>query len=870
MKYFPARKSKNIYMLCILGLTFIIHISIGLNLCHAGGILPRIQKELALHIKTASFACDTAPYADAPVCSNQHPRLHIVPGNHPGIDRSVGYYRDKAGRSEIQGGFREEYQGLVDHLIDQFGAIEHDSDLLADYHALVCLLDVSDQLIDYHGKTIEDFCRESVRIMMEKIADPLPKGYSKAGHDIHDPFLSMARAYDWLYHSLTRNQRTKIVSWLAEVGHKTYTGEYSVKGIENGQSRSLWSSTYFSTVQPYYIGLAFYNDGIDDDMAQTLVDSFESLMLDGKWLDAQNFVARMHGGPSEIGKYGLYHPERHILNIDAWKTATGKDYFSEGTSLVGPHFMKNHPQFILYCISPDTSKYLMKWGQAAIGLGWGSDTLRMLGEPLKSADPDMARLNRWMLNQPKAAREYSVKPWQHLYDILLGDRSVEARPPSQINLPLTRLFEGLGMAIMRTGFLENPDDMLFAVGAPQYQYSGHTWSTKGGGFMAAAIPLGFTIDRFGGPLVLVKKGRHRGCEAEGCAYHNIMRFNDPAETEDLTGGLDSRYSGKNIREFTPDNNDVYRGGITRMETFEDTMLYDYLYTDLERNYLPERVSEYSRQYVYLRPETVVDSDLIIIFDRTETARPDIIKRWVINTAYEPGVTGTVSQRRDGKKTYDGNVIEITNDLALHPDPYSGVTHDEAHGKLFIRRLIPENAKISIFGGEEHEFEDDRGVNIGNKGDYGTLRKLGAFYVGPYRTEVIPTNNQNRHNFLHVLQTADTNQHEQSAQMVQTQRVDGTTMVGAHIAPMPGQREWIALFSRTEENQTQVTYQIAAFSRTTHHLIADLEPDCNYTIFRNGVPFATRKASDAGVVYFTHNTAGSPVTSVDEITVIRQL
>ncbi len=870
MKYIPASKTTVLIVLLISILLGIIFLRS--NLSHFAGISSAFQKPLKLLTPTKNnpFSCETLPYSGSPLCSKHHPRLHIIPGDDPEIDRSIGYYREKVSRSRDQGGFKEEYQGLVDHLVEQFGKNENDTPLEADYHALVCLLNVSDQVIDYHGKTIDSFCREGVRTMMAKIDEPLPRKYEKAGHDIHDPFSTVARAYDWLYHRLTQNQRTHIAHWLAKVGHKMYEGEYSGKGIKNGRPRSLWSSNYFEIVQPYYIGLAFYNDGIDDQMAQTLVSSFESLMLDGKWLDAQNFVARSHGGPSEVGGYGFGHARRHILNIDAWKTATGKNYFAEGTSLVGAYYIKNHPQFVQYLVKPGDSNYLIRWGEGvSAGFKWGGNTLRMLGEPLKTADSDMAQLNRWLLDRPEAARGFSTGPEENFFDVLLGDRGVDAASPSQIKLPLTRLFEGLGMAIMRTGFLENADDMVFAVGAPQYQYRGHTWATSGGGYMAAGIPLGFTIDRFGGPLIVVKKGRHRGCESEGCAYHNIMRFNDPDETDDLSGGFYHRYSGSNIREFTPDNSRVYRGGITRMETVEDTGIYDYLYTDLERNYQQDRVLEYSRQYVYFRPETVADPDIIVIFDRTETTRPEIIKRWIINTAYEPRVTGTVNQARKGNKIYDGDLIEITNDLNQAPDPYSRKIYEKAHGRLYIRQLLPENAKISVFGGKGHEFEDDRGVNIGNKGDYKALRELGAFYLGPYRTEVIPTDKQTRHNFLHVLQIADTHKKKQSEQMVQTQRVDATTMVGAHIAPMPGQREWIALFSRTEENQTQVTYRFAAFSSTTHHWIADLEPDCDYTISRNGVQLATRKSSDAGVVYFTHDTAGNPGSSVDEFIVTRQ-
>jgi hypothetical protein len=282
-------------------------------------------------------------------------------------------------------------------------------------------------------------------------------------------------------------------------------------------------------------------------------------------------------------------------------------------------------------------------------------------EPLKTVDEEMAALNQWLLST------YNIRP---SYDttgsfflrILFGDKSFPAKSPEELNLPLTEHFEGIGMVIMRTGF-DDVSDTVIAVGAPVYQLGGHSWLKPAsiGGGPANMFPIGFSIDKYG-PLIFKRNQIAHGPEHRP----NIVRFIDPATTP-LDGGLTPTTNGPgNLSGFTPASQ-WYRGGILRLETVKDTGSYDYVYADMRRNYLSSRVSHYTRQYVYLRPRTVSDSDYLIVFDRAETTRPDIVKRWEINMAYNPIINGEETVVREGKWQYsNADSIAITNDIRLVP------------------------------------------------------------------------------------------------------------------------------------------------------------------------------------------------------------
>ncbi|KKT46093.1 MAG: hypothetical protein UW39_C0031G0012, partial [Parcubacteria group bacterium GW2011_GWC2_44_17] len=554
---------------------------------------------------TSFFDCAKSPYNTSPACLGEHPRIHITQDTLP-------YFRNK-----IATYYKSEYQQFVNWVDTNF-TVEDDPDtsgLMADYHALIYLLGPINGIT--YGHSMTEYRDRAIGNMLWAVANWTDIGKARAYR--YNGYAIVARAYDWVWADIVPADRTKIVNWLAEIG---------TSALNSMKSDPPWlfSSSYFEGFHPWYWGLAFYGDGIRDADAQTLVNGFDTLMLNGKWLDAQNWVARNNGGVSEYGNYILGHPVSHIINIDGWRTATGEDYFAQGTSVANSDFMKNHPKLVLYTIKPfgktnsqaagGADWKMIKVGQAGAGTGIGGpQVIVSLGETLKVIDPDMASLNRWIIDNRVGERlDQWNSEWHHILYFLFGDRSVAPRSPADLGLSTDQFFEGLGMAVMRTGF-DSLNDTTIAVLAPPYFLQGHSWDQW------TAIPTGFTVDKYG-PLAIKQLGYIRG--NIGYSFrNNFIRFTDPLKTPSAGFPMVGMPQvPKDVRQYTP-GSPWDLGGMKR-RIFDSN--YDYLYMDYTKYYDSARVSLYTRQFAYFKPDSNQESDYIVILDRTQTTRPDIIKR----------------------------------------------------------------------------------------------------------------------------------------------------------------------------------------------------------------------------------------------------
>ena len=789
--------------------------------------LPK-QNSSPLVNKAKNAITTFSPRSDSPIARGQHPRLFLTPSTLPA-------FRTKVSTLRANTGLLEDYQKVVDYADSVFDRSWEDAErhkgLLADYHALIHLVGPIPGIAYKH--TMQEYKTRAIEILMEGIKAPLNLG-GQYNHNARKeiPWL-VAKAYDWIYPELSKSQRSAIVNYLADSGLATLPTIFN----QEGRIKALWSTQIFAARYPWTYGLAIYGDGIRDTDATKLVNSFEQAMLNGGWLDAQNFAARNKTGTSsEMGSYGLWNPWRFVMTLRQWHTATGINYFVEGTGLTDADFLRYYPKSIPYFMSPLEHNVFLKWGQAGAGRtingGTTSDILQWLGM-LEPYDKAMDGLRRWILDDLGIDGVNTPMEGRQLDFILMADRKSAPKSPTDLGLPLTAYMRGVSLVFMRTGF-ENPDDMAFVVGAPEYMLSGHTWTTKGGGIRSGA-PLGFSIDKYG-PLTFRKVSAMRGY-THG-QRHNVMRFNlpGPIPADDLYGGLDKSSSGKvrNMKDYNPSSH-WFRGGITKLETYDDTGgEYDYVFTKITKNYVPERVASYTRQYVYLRPDNVYDRDYIVIFDRTETTRADMVKRWEMVMAYDP----TINAR--------GRQMTITNDVGK--DPYSGKDHG-GHGKLFVKTLLPKQVAYKKFGGPGHEYEDDAGYwdPKEQKTDLNALKGAGAFYSGAYHVDVVATQNNSKENFLHVLQTADTRNADQSGQMVKTTLIEAETanMQGGFIEGSRGQENAVVLFAKEERllaSQEALIYTVSG-TGNTRHVIVDLPANISYEIWDNGRRITTQTTKD---------------------------
>jgi hypothetical protein len=94
--------------------------------------------------------------------------------------------------------------------------------------------------------------------------------------------------------------------------------------------------------------------------------------------------------------------------------------------------------------------------------------------------------------------------------------------------------------------------------------------------------------------------------------------------------------------------------------FESNDTYDYMLGDATNAYDTSKLAKFSRQVVYLKP------DIFVIFDRVLTTSSGIEKKWVVDPAATPQDQG------DGL-----------------------ITADNGSSMLWIKRLLPTNASVSL-------------------------------------------------------------------------------------------------------------------------------------------------------------------------------
>jgi hypothetical protein len=104
--------------------------------------------------------------------------------------------------------------------------------------------------------------------------------------------------------------------------------------------------------------------------------------------------------------------------------------------------------------------------------------------------------------------------------------------------------------------------------------------------------------------------------------------------------------------------------IADIPAFEDHGNYLYVAADATRAYSPAKLDYFTRQIVYLRPDTVM------IFDRVKSKNAGFKKTWLLQAMRQP-----VSQ-----------------------PPHLVITH--GRGRLFIETLLPENPQVRLCVGDD--------------------------------------------------------------------------------------------------------------------------------------------------------------------------
>jgi hypothetical protein len=305
-------------------------------------------------------------------------------------------------------------------------------------------------------------------------------------------------------------------------------------------------------------------------------------------------------------------------------------------------------------------------------------------------------------------------------DILYGDKSVKPLAPQNdaAPLPLSRNFGHAGVIIARDRWDEKTTHLQFR-SVPFYSANHHhrdensfTLHYKG----ALAIDAGLYDE--GGPNGGYGKEHWRNYFTRTIAHNAIVVF-DPEQEMLVYNSPASNDGGQPYRKAEPRRlADILPGGQAHLDGithYKNTLDYTYASGDATKAYDPERVRLAQRDIVYLRSTTALHP-VIVIFDRVESTRAELEKKFLLHTVNEPVIRGNMT-----------------------------VTENNG-GRLSCLTVLPAEARLQLVGGPGKEFW----VNGKNYPIDSEATPRRGIEPGAWRLEVAPREKQTMDYFLHVL------------------------------------------------------------------------------------------------------------------------
>ncbi|MAF10999.1 hypothetical protein CMK11_11175, partial [Candidatus Poribacteria bacterium] len=209
---------------------------------------------------------------------------------------------------------------------------------------------------------------------------------------------------------------------------------------------------------------------------------------------------------------------------------------------------------------------------------------------------------------------------------------------------------------------------------------------------------------------------HRGNYYARTIAHNTVTVTDPREA---FGG--ATWGGGRTGSGANDGGQMYVGGSDligdvasgayargEIVAYQNHDEFTYVVGDATASYSPDKVKEFTRAFLFIRPS------VFVVFDRVESADASFTKRWLLHTATEPRVV-------------DEALFEVHNGAST----------------LAVHTLAPDFIDTTVIGGEGDEF-NAAGAN------YPPKKRYDADAAGRWRVEVSPSDANERDYYLHVL------------------------------------------------------------------------------------------------------------------------
>ena len=544
--------------------------------------------------------------------------------------------------------------------------------------------------------------------------------------------ISALCAYDWIYNDLTAEERAALGKRLYEATYNIAWHNNEVRAKRPRENVSHAKASFHGTsVLPWYIGLTFYGEGINDEECKNLLCS--GYDEHQKMTAHRAKVVGKSGGfiSGTIGNGFDHHPYAEYNFIYTFRSAMGIDITPQ------MNYMMGYLRYFDWMRLPENREF---------GIGDSNHSDNKLPRNLVSHIKEISNLFakskpelfNWFAALIARYDDQTTRPSTMQFLPLLHRYHFEADDVEQIadaaNKQSMR-FNNLGHIVMRSGLGDKDTYAVFLSGGRKDRSRQHFdinhFTIYKNGYRA--------LDSGSRP----QPGLHTSHYYGRTVAHNCITITMPGEQLPKAWGK----AAPNEDEDTPVPNDggqrVNRGG--RLLAHKESADYVYIASDATSCYHNNKAEMVVREFVWLKP------DVFVIYDRVESDKAEYSKRWLYHLASKPEMNGK--------------------------SEFSEVSQG---GKSICRTILPKKAVLEFVGGEGKQFWSD-GKNWPipeyKKDDpmfkrFRNTPRNNHPLVGQWRVEVSPKKAATNDHFLHIIQVGD----ESLQSLPQTECKDGKEAV----------------------------------------------------------------------------------------------
>ncbi|MBN2581645.1 MAG: heparinase II/III family protein [Planctomycetes bacterium] len=495
-------------------------------------------------------------------------------------------------------------------------------------------------------------------------------------------------AYDWICDEMTAAQRKEFALGFFR-HYKECLGGRPLSGQNRGDTTSGF---YGPPNMAWYLGLAFYGDGIDDKQAEQLLKQGYA-----EHIQLLNYRKQAVGDDGGMGSIAV----GYAFGMYPWAEFNFMRTYNSATGLALEESYDHMSLFANWVL----------WNHLPGHMGWGLGDSAPAGpftegfldmHMLQAADfyatvhPDRARLALWVRDNLLTNRRHDDLWWP--IAPLLTTRCGQLPKPEgpDATWPLARNFDSMGVVFMRSDWTDDAVCAAFVCGG---SVNSHRHYDQGHFIIYRKGHLAIDSGDYG-PR---ERNDHLSEYLYRTVAHNSILIAAPAGADrpaKVWGGAARTLDGGQC-EFAG-----------KQIGFETTPQFSYAATDMTACYAPAKCKAAVRQFVFVYPDTFV------ICDRVVAARADYRKTWLLHSVNEPTIDA------------DGKTFRI----------------EYGPSALVGRTMAPGDARIAAVGGPGKEFLS-AGSNHPQEGQHKELS-------GAWRVEVSPGKGRTEDIFLHVLRVGD--------------------------------------------------------------------------------------------------------------------